>query len=281
MTSAPVQRDSPKGWPILVVSLADAVERRRKISAQLDALGLPFAFLDAVDGRDALAPRFEAQIDRRGTLAKLRHPLSDLEYACALSHQLAYQEIVDKGWPGAIILEDDALLTRNLARFYEGRVYDAAPLIQLFYFDAVAWKFGGRSTVAAKLVRLASPAWSTVGYSISAKAAATMRAYGVPLRSQADWPCDTTRLIGHYVTEPRLVLHADPATTNSAIHEAREKLFPEDYDFTASFAKGWRRLISRASWQRLLTRRFKERRRLGFAFTPEEQASLLEVSTTL
>ena len=271
-------RSSHEAWPILVVSLADAAERRLAMRAQLEALGLPFSFLDAVDGRRGRGPRFEAVVDRPGTLANLRHPLSDVEYACALSHQLAYAAIVDNGWPGAIILEDDALLTDRFRSFCETRGYEAAPLIQLFYSDAIVWKTGQRSTPAARLHRLAARAWGTVAYSISAEAAATMRAHSLPLKSQADWPCDSARIIGHYVTEPRLALHADPAATESAIHDAREQLFPADYDFTAGFAKGWRRLASPASWRRLLARGLTERRRPGFVPTAEEQADLVRIA---
>lgn len=260
-------------WPIWVVSLADARERRRSIAAQLKALGLNFSFLTAIDGRRGLPAACEADVDRPGTLKALGHRLSDPEYACALSHQLAYKKIVSERLPGAIIFEDDALLTDRLRTFCQSRGYEAAPLIQFFYHDASVWKFGKRSTPAGKLMRLAARAFSTVGYSISAEAAAILHSRGLPVRGYADWPCETWRLFRHCVTVPRLVLHADDGP--SAIRDSRRERTPADFDPTAGYAKGWRRLFSLASWQRLLSRPFKQVLRPPVAFTAEEAASLL------
>jgi glycosyl transferase family 25 len=244
------------------------------VSAQFRALGLPFSFLEAVDGRKGLPEQLESQIDRAGTYARLGYGMSNGEYACALSHQLAYQRILDECWPGAIILEDDVILTHNFRRFYETRSYEAAPLIQLFYFEAEVWKMAQRSTPVARLHRLVHSAWMTVGYSITAEGAAELRAHSLPIRAHADWPCDTT-LLGHFITEPRLVLHPNPEASTSTIAEAGRGPIPEDFDFSAGYAKGWRRLLSWASWKRLLTRPFRQRRSLGFAATAEEQASRL------
>lgn len=260
-------------WPIWVVSLPDARDRRRSIAAQLKALGLRFSFLTAIDGRRGLPKACEADVDRPGTMQALGHALSDPEYACALSHQLAYGKIVSERLAGAVILEDDALLTENLRTFCESRSYEAAPLIQFFYKDASVWKFGKRSTPAGTLMRLAARAFFTVGYSISAEAAAILHARGLPVRGYADWPCETWRLFRHCVIVPRLVLHADDAP--SAIRDSRIERTPEDFDPTAGYAKGWRRLFSLASWKRLLTRPFKRVLRPRFPFTAEEAASLL------
>jgi glycosyl transferase family 25 len=267
-------------WPIWVVSLADAIERRSAIRAQFETLGLPFSFLDAVDGRKGLPPEFETQVDRPGTIAALGYPMGDAEYACALSHQLAYRKIVDERLPGAVIVEDDVLLTGNFGTFYETRGYEAAPLIQFFYFDALVWKTRRRSMAAARLERLAANAWSTAGYSISARGAATLRARGLPLRRFADWPCDTPRLLGHCVTVPRLVLHPDPAGSPSSIEDSRKGLLPDDFDFSSRYPKLWRRMLSAASWKRFLTRPLRQRRTPGFAPTAQEQASLIRVHST-
>lgn len=263
------------GWPIWVISLADAADRRRNVEAQFAALGLPFTFLDAVDGRSGLPASCEHQVDRPGTLARYGFPMSDGEYACALSHQLAYQKVLDERLPGAIILEDDVLLTTNFRRFYETRGYEAAPLIQFFYFHAAVWKMGRLETPTARLQRLAASAFMAVGYSITAKGAATMRTHGLPLRGKPDWPCDTARLLGHYITEPRLVLHPDPDASHSFLSGTRVGLLPEDFDFSADYAKGWRRLYSPASWKRLLTRAFRQELSPGYAPTAEEAASFV------
>ena len=242
--------------------------------AQFAALGLSFSFLDAVDGRKGLPEEFASDVDRAGTIARLGYPMSDSEYACALSHQLAYKKILDSKLSGAIILEDDVVLTENFRAFYETRSYRAAPLIQFFYLEAVVWAVLQRSTPAARLERLVHSAWVTVGYSISADAAARIRANSLPLRSHADWPCDTSRLVGHYITNPRIVLHPDPGDSQSTIVE-RNGLIPDDFDFSANYPKGWRRLLNHASWKRLLTRPMTRLRQPGFAPTAQENASIV------
>lgn len=262
-------------WPIWVLSLPDAVERRRRIAAQFDVLGLEFSFLDAVDGRRGLPSEFECDVDRPGTLARHGYGMSDGEYACALSHQEAYRKLLASELPGAIIFEDDAILTERFADFYRNRSYEAAPLIQLFFFDAVIWRGRGRTVPGARLERLSANAWAAVGYSISAQAAARMRHESLPLRSRADWPCDTVGLIGHYVTQPRLVLHPVPTEEQTSLGPTRNDLFPSGFDHSAGYAKGWRRLYSLASWRRLIKRPFTRRLSVGFEPTPEEASHII------
>lgn len=266
-------------WPIWVISLTDSVERRRAVRRQFDVLGLPFAFFDGVDGRKGLPEEFEKLVDRQGTVKCNGFAMSDAEYACALSHQLAYKKIVDEQLPGAIIFEDDVILTGHLRKFYETRSYETAPLIQLFYHDAAVWKIGQRSTPAARLMRIAGIVRMAVGYSISAEAAARMLTHSLPLQAHADWPCDTRRHVGHWVTEPRIVLHPDPRSSHSVIgNDERAGLRPDGFDYSYGYAKGWRRLFSPASWGRLLTRPLKKRQVPGFVPAPGEEAAMIHIA---
>ncbi|OOY02725.1 glycosyltransferase family 25 protein [Thioclava sp. F28-4] len=104
-------------WPILVISLQDAAKRRAMVSKQLEALGLSFKFFDAIDGRSGLPAAYESQVDRAGTEAYFGRPMSDGQYACALSHLAVYRQIVEEKLPGAIILKDDAILGDAFALF--------------------------------------------------------------------------------------------------------------------------------------------------------------------
>src|SRR5690625_2715287 len=118
-------------WPIFVISLHDAHERRRSIREQCAELGLEFEFFDAIDGRTGLAPEFEVEIDRGAAEIRHHRPLSDAEFACALSHRRIYQRILERGLPGAVVLEDDAILSRQFALFIGGKGYEQADLIQI------------------------------------------------------------------------------------------------------------------------------------------------------
>lgn len=210
------------GWPIFVVSLADAKERREKIYAQLQAIGLTAEITFAVDGRQGLSPEAEARIDRDGAAARARRRMSDAEFACALSHQTLYQRIIDQGLAGAIILEDDAILTSGFAEFIEGSGFLSADLVQLDHLDARIWP-GRRKIFAPGITffRLAENASLTTGYSISAKAARYILDRSQPLAGLADWPCDLMPL-SPLVTMPRIVDHPDIAVSDSALERQRE-----------------------------------------------------------
>ena len=116
--------------PVFVLSLPDCHDRRARVSAALDGLGLPFEFVDAVDGRRGLPPEYESQIDR--PLAQKKGGiLSDAEFACALSHINIYRRIVSENIDYALVLEDDAVPQPDLARYLAGKHYEGASLTQL------------------------------------------------------------------------------------------------------------------------------------------------------
>lgn len=260
-------------WPIVVISLTDCLERRASIAAQFDALGVDFKFFNAVDGRKGLPPEHESNVDRAGTIARYGYPMSDGEYACALSHQQVYKWIIDEGLPGAIILEDDAILTHRFADFIRDEVYLAGDLVQLFYFQAHVWRVGRKVERSFALSRLAGLTWMTAAYSISARGAAILRQHSLPLTGRADWPCDTYKLLDHYIVSPRPVLHPIPARQLSTIN--KQSLIPENFDFSAGYAKGWRRLYSVASWRRLARRPWTQKLEIGFDPRPDELASIV------
>ena len=122
---------SRPAWPIFVISLKDAHERRAKIRKALDDRGLEYEIMDAVDGRGGLPEEYEGILNRAGTHAAFTRDMSDTEYACALSHMSVYEQIVERHFPGAIVLEDDAILSPLFDEFLEARGYLQGKLIQL------------------------------------------------------------------------------------------------------------------------------------------------------
>jgi len=110
-------------------------DRRR-----LHGLGIPFEFLDAVDGRQGLPPDYESQIDRVATHRRGRL-LADADYACALSHIKAYRRIVAAGIPHALVLEDDALPEAALPTYLAGHHYEDAWVTQVYVgsYPYVRW----------------------------------------------------------------------------------------------------------------------------------------------
>lgn len=214
---------APQGhWPVYVISLADAADRRRRICAQLDRLSIPFDFVEAIDGRRGLAPEFEPMIDRPGTEARLGHRMTDAEYACALSHMSVYRKIIDGGLPGAIVLEDDAILGPLFSEFLDARGYEAGGLVQLDHLHGTIWRFDRqpRLTAHIRLARAARNSYLTTGYSISRSAAAHLLRHGLPLRGLADWPCDVTE-VSAMLALPCVIGHPDPGDQDSSIESER------------------------------------------------------------
>lgn len=92
---------------IMVISLVGATQRRNKISEQLQARGLDFSFMDAVEGR--AGHRLFTLYDEAERLKVEAAVMSPGQLGCYASHYLAWELCRDLG-QNCIILEDDALL---------------------------------------------------------------------------------------------------------------------------------------------------------------------------
>jgi glycosyl transferase family 25 len=211
-------------WPLFVISLQDARRRREKVVAACAPHAITPIILDAIDGRQGLPAALEGNVDRGRARQHVGRTLSDAELACALSHQAIYRRIVDEELPGAIILEDDAILSPGFFEFIAGRGYLAADFVQMDHMDTRVW-YGRRRRWSddISLIPLAANASLATGYSLSARGARYMLHHTMPVGGLADWPCDMTGL-GGLVTWPRLVDHPPFETSDSAIEKARRAL---------------------------------------------------------
>ncbi|MCV2879718.1 glycosyltransferase family 25 protein [Sedimentimonas flavescens] len=239
-------------WPIFVISLAAAQERRRAISAQLQALGLPFVLFDAIDARQGVPPEYEALIDREGTQRNLGRPMSPGEYGCALSHLLVYRRICNEGLPGAIVLEDDAIVGPTFKSFVDQQAYRSAPFIQLDHKNARIWTlrppvhhcddFTIRQQVALS--------WLATGYSLRRDVACRIAEAGLPVRTVADWP-EVVRQMEPFCAVPRVVDHPSAAEDISLIDAERAPLQAARQQERAAdpAPPRWQRYGSRAYWR--------------------------------
>ena len=211
-------------WPIFVISLTDAAERRSSISATLAARGLDFTFIDAVDGRGGLPEGADAMIDRPGTRAAWGRPLADTEYACALSHMSVYRRILEEDLPGALVLEDDAILTPLFDEFLAADGHLAGDLVQLDHLHGDIWRAERPRLLTGRirLARAARNASLTTGYTITRQGAAHFFETGLPLTRPADWPADPVA-IGALLCLPRVVDHP-PFDGRSTIETSRAEL---------------------------------------------------------
>ena len=99
--------------PIYVIALEHTHARRKAISERLGAHGLSFNFIKAVNGKNLA----EDEIDNFTTFTRqkyLPYPLSKGAIGAGLSHLDAWRIIAASDAPMALILEDDAILDKDL-----------------------------------------------------------------------------------------------------------------------------------------------------------------------
>ncbi|MCV0352546.1 MAG: glycosyltransferase family 25 protein [Nitratireductor sp.] len=106
---------------IYVINLDRAHERMEQMRSQLDDLGLPFQRISAVDG---------------STIDRAHFPLSqrlDGEIGCSLSHCAAWQELLNSSDQYALVLEDDAVVSPDMALLLDdpGLLPEDADLLKL------------------------------------------------------------------------------------------------------------------------------------------------------
>lgn len=243
-----------KQWPIFVLSLDDAQARRAPLIAQLHEFGLKFEIFPAIDGRSKLPAQYEPLIDRDEARNQLQRDMTDGEFACALSHYSIYKKVENEGLPGAIVLEDDAILSPLFKDFVCSGGYELADLTLLDHWFARVWRFSRvRITEGIETGRVSRVPCLTTGYSISSDGCDFIIKNSIPIRRSADWPCDITE-IGARATIPRIVDHPSPATSTSHLETERQglansqKALIADKRYIGDRMLGWKAwLIKRAS----------------------------------
>jgi glycosyl transferase family 25 len=207
----PEVTSSGEAYPVFILTLPGAEARRAPLVDWLEAQGLGYELFLGVDGRSGLAPEWEPQLDRPAAARALGRRMSDGEFACGLSHQEIYRQVLERGLPGAVVLEDDAVPTRAFAAFMADRAYRRAPLILLDHSNTRV-RPGGLDLLPGINARpVALPPFRTTGYSLDAATARALRERSLPLAYLPDWPCDISEL-GALAAWPRLIGHPeDPA----------------------------------------------------------------------
>lgn len=210
---------------IYVVSLKRAVVRRQAISRQLEAMGLPFELIDAVDAKEIDPEVLENAIDMNSMYHLHRRKLSEYEICCTLSHRLIYGKIVKSDQFGAIILEDDAILKPEFRQVFEyfnrdaekfsdkWRMYDLEALSRPCHRGFITYR---RTPVRVSeglefrklLQTLSFEKGGTCGYYITRRAAADMLS-APKVEAVADrWSLYAARGRGDiYISYPNAVIH--------------------------------------------------------------------------
>jgi glycosyl transferase family 25 len=176
-----------------VINLPRSTDRREHVVTQMAQLGVPYEFVDAVEGRAMSADERAALVDE-AAVAEHPHWLTPGTIGCTLSHRAAYQQILDSGDPVGFVVEDDivlpsgtAALLDELAGHMQGR---EAVLLYYRSFepcafsdqDAVDLQGGGRLLYPLDV----SQPITTAAYLITREACEPLVDLVVPVRAAAD-----------------------------------------------------------------------------------------------
>ncbi len=97
--------------PIFIISLPRSLERQRLITKSLNAKGLQYDLIEAVDGR-SLSEKYKSEVyDSNKAKELFNRELLLGEIGCALSHKKIYEKIMKEKIDYALILEDDAIVS--------------------------------------------------------------------------------------------------------------------------------------------------------------------------
>jgi len=237
--------------PIYILSLKDA-QRSGPLVELLTAHGLPFEIIWGVDGRHGLPKMYEELIDRDGAELRMGRPMSDGEFACALSHRLIYERIASSEAPSAIVLEDDAA---PMHPFFEIGPNLIEPPCGLLLFDHKNTYVKTRDRLLFKqslcAYRIMLPPFLATGYMISKEVATYLAFNNGPVVQPSDWP-DAILKFESYACNPRIVIQKNRTESTSTLEKGRRK---QKY----KKRKSYRRLLFRSYWRRWLIKRLSKK----------------------
>lgn len=101
-----------------VINMEKDHDRREFITAQLDNLGMAYTFFKGVYGKGLSAAELEQHYNQNKAQLAWRE-LTLGEIGCALSHIGIWRDMVENGVSHALILEDDAQLSKDVPRVLE------------------------------------------------------------------------------------------------------------------------------------------------------------------
>lgn len=247
-------------WPIFILSLEGEENRRAPLLSALSDMGFAPQVLIGVDGRKGLPEWAENKILRR-RLNPTKRPLTDGEYACALSHVNAYRLIIENTLPGAIIFEDDARIGEYFKKFVEARGYALGDMVLLGHMKC--WVKRNNSlevTPGIHLHRIANTPYLAHAYSVSQIAAQTLLMAATPVREPADWPCDLSRM-DVFASDPQLAHQIIKDMNHSSLEADRQELL-QQYK-TPKLLERCKRILSKrwryTWWRKWCVRRFNHR----------------------
>ena len=213
---------------LFLINLDTAVERRRHMVAQLDALGLRFERV-GFDGRSRTASDIEAWY--RGNFGSVtfdHDALSGAEVGCWLSHLQAWKRLQAEGsLCAATVIEDDLRLAPAFTRTVEALA--ARPVCDVAYLGTSSRNISSKRRVWAHGHWLHEPlgtVFNTWGYVISAEY--VQRFFATP-RLRLRRPIDHFLGGNARQARPRIAILQPPVITEEPALGLRSQIAPHTF----------------------------------------------------
>lgn len=181
--------------PIYIISLKNS-PRRDIISKRLNGLGLNFEFIDAVYGKELSEAEIK-NVDYDFYKKYNSKKLTLAEVGCAMSHIKIYEKIVNENLSGAIILEDDAIISQHFKEIVFNAINKSSPNCELLFIDhgkVKSYPFKKTLPENYKLAKYRSPSKNSkrciiyaTAYFLSLNGAKKLLDYAYPIRMPADY----------------------------------------------------------------------------------------------
>lgn len=152
------------------INLARRADRNLLMQSQFAKLGMEVERIEATTPETAPPELIATYCDM-----KQSRWITPIELACALSHRQIWNAIIDRSLPGALVLEDDVILSPSLPNVLAGNLeaVEQADIIRIqTTLGPTALKPAiGQLAASIQLHRLFTVQWCTGGYFISAAGA--------------------------------------------------------------------------------------------------------------
>lgn len=231
---------------IFVINLKRSKDRKDYMEMQLEGLGFPYEFIEAVDGKvltDDDLGRLDLGIYPPWPSFNARK-LSRSEIGCTLSHLGIYQKMIDECIEWACIIEDDAVWGENLKDTLTGVIdrleQSDVELLMLGHHGrhpfsdlhgaAYCWK-GIRDPLGYQIVLPVEPPFGTHAYIIKRSAAGKLLEHAYPLRMPMDVLIGHSAVIGvkMRILSPRCIMQGRHLFASTISDQLHNPLFLHDY----------------------------------------------------
>jgi GR25 family glycosyltransferase involved in LPS biosynthesis len=208
--------------PVYVISLPDAEVRRRNMTARLAAAGIPFTFIDAVDGSKGRLP------DHIDGAPVVRASFStEAALACTASHRLVHRMIAEGDAETTLILEDDATIPHDLVDIVEEVLALEFDVFKLEGINVSSRRITVGHVGRYEVIITNRPSVGSAAYLLRRDAA--RRICSLPVLDQAsDYVFQDTRLRLRVFEMNPFCVRQDGATETQLRHLPNQTYVPED-----------------------------------------------------